>query len=571
MNNNRGMVLAVSLMVMAVLLIVVGAYFSGVFTEKRSADRNLYTIQALSLAEAGANHAVSELRRRIRIDINSRIAKVTTSSTFSAYATNPLGVLSAFAYPNAGTPFSVNSGVATLTIANSSLDGIIQGNYSAVISVQANGAPTINATLDIFEFPYKYSVISQGNITNTNPSVTRQVMLSEGEFKITIRRDNFAKFALFTSHHSTPSGTTVWFTADTNFNGPVSTNDRFSFANDPSATFSELVTQHQTKAQFYNLGNPVSKDADYNSVMVAGVDVMRDKPIFNAGFTRGFGIINLSPSITQTQLKTQALGGMPDNTNGIFVPNNGTAVTGGIYVRGNQGQSNDNPTIVMSVGAAGPVYTITRSGTTKVITLNYTANTTTVVDGSNTKVYTGIPDGVSHEGVLIYVNDDIASLAGVVEGNTKVTVSSERDINITNNITYQNYNTTPTLNATGYNNVLGILSWGGDVIIAKTAPNNLVMHGVVMAHNGIFTVDDYNKGSPRGNVTLLGGTITDFYGAFGTFSQGSGQLTGYGRNFIYDARMLNGTTPPYFPYMTNFAVFDDGKLDSRLTWHDMGI
>jgi hypothetical protein len=74
-----------------------------------------------------------------------------------------------------------------------------------------------------------------------------------------------------------------------------------------------------------------------------------------------------------------------------------------------------------------------------------------------------------------------------------------------------------------------------------------------MSVHGVFTVDNYNSGSARGNVNLLGGAITDFYGPFGTFS-GTNQVSGYGRNFIYDRRMLAEMSPPYYPTLSSFVA-----------------
>jgi len=437
----------------------------------------------------------------------------------------------------------------------------IQGNYTAVIKVTANGAPT-NPQNEVYVFSYNYTLEASGTVFD----IQKDIKLANGSFIITVRRDNFAKYALFTSHHRTPSSTTVWFTADTNFTGPVHTNERFSFANNPSGRFTEDVTEHETKARFYNNGSPLLLDANSNPP--------KDVPIFNKGFKRGQDIINLESSITQTELKRQALGGTSEpGVNGVFVPNNGTNVIGGIYIRGNQGSHSDDPIISLDKDSNNnPVYTITRSSATTIITADYANNQTKVQSGGTTNTYNGLPDGIDNEGILIYANDDIQSLSGTVAKTSQLTVSSERDIVITNNVLYQEYNpptpTTP-LNAEGYNNVLGILSWGGDVRIGTSTPNNVSIDGVIMAPHGVFTVDNYNLGSPRGIATLLGGAITDFYGPFGTFS-GESQISGYGRNFVYDARMLRGLAPPYFPYMTNFTSFDDG-LDNKLIWQDRGV
>jgi hypothetical protein len=117
---------------------------------------------------------------------------------------------------------------------------------------------------------------------------------------------------------------------------------------------------------------------------------------------------------------------------------------------------------------------------------------------------------------------------------------------------------------------LGILSWGGNIRVGNSAPNNIDMHGVVMARNGIFTVDNYNSQAvgPRGTATLLGGSITQFYGAFGLFNGSTGQqISGYGRNFIYDSRTLMGKSPPYFPSLRTFIAFTNDLTD-KIVWQE---
>jgi hypothetical protein len=561
--NKKGVVLFISLIVIAVLLVLTGTYFSSLLTEKRSSDFEGFVLQALGLSEAGANHAQSELRKRIRTDLKDRAAGENQASVFQNYITSKdsLGFLRDYAYPAGGTQFTVAGNEARLSVAAANLDTAVQGSYAATIVVKANGDPT-NPSGEVFVFPYTYTIESQGTVTRTIPNINRNTRLLQGSFSVTVRRDTFAKYALFTSHHRTPSGTTVWFTANTNFTGPVNTNDRFSFANNPSAHFTEEVTQHESKARFYNDGNPKLMNADSNPP--------RDVPTFDKGFSRGQDIINLESSITQTDLKSEALGGAAEpGSNGIYVPNNGVSVIGGIYIRGNQGQHADDAVVSMASAANGPIYTITQGATTKIITIDYTNSQTKIQTvGGSLETYQGIPDGTKNEGILIYANDDIKSFSGTVEKNSKVTVSSERDIVITNNVVYEQYTPSP-LSAEGFDNALGILSWGGNVRIGTTAPNDINIHGVVMAPHGIFTVDDYDSHAPRGTATILGGSITDFYGPFGTFS-GDTPTHGYGRNFVYDSRMLHGIAPPYFPYLSNFISFDDGKLDNKLVWQDQG-
>jgi hypothetical protein len=77
---------------------------------------------------------------------------------------------------------------------------------------------------------------------------------------------------------------------------------------------------------------------------------------------------------------------------------------------------------------------------TTVITVNYSTNKTTYqYDGGTPVEYSGVPDGVGDEGTLIYANDDIKSLSGTVQRDTKITVSSEYDICITDDVVYQDH------------------------------------------------------------------------------------------------------------------------------------
>lgn len=565
--NKKGVILVLSLVVMTVLLILTGVYFSGLITEKKAADTEEFVLQALNLAEAGSAHALQELKKRTGADLTTAIeaASSTTVSNnlknlFSGQ--NPLGLLSGYGQ------FAVSNGQATFSPALTPL-GLqtgVQGSYNAAVTIVPDPDPDpthpnpdanpTNPSTDEYLFYYKYSIESRGEVTRTTPRISKTIDLLEGKFTISVRRDNFAKYALFTSHHGAPSGTTVWFTENTNFTGPVHTNTHFSFANNPSGHFTEIVTQHEKKAEFYH--SPKLLDADSYPPY--------DVPIFDKGFQRGYDEIVLPSTVSQADLKKEALGTMSEpGSNGIYVPNDGTNLTGGIYVRGNS-------TVNMGIDVNNnPVYTITQGSTTKTVTVDYISNQTKVQAGLVTDTYQGVPDGVTETGgVLIYAKDDITGFSGTVQKDSSVTVSSERDIVITNNVQYQQYNSGPPLNAEGYTNLLGILSWGGNVRIGTSAPNNIQIHGVVMAPHGVFTVDNYNVGSPRGTATLLGGAITDFYGPFGTFS-GTTQRSGYGRNFVYDARMLEGRAPLYFPYMANYTSNvspSDAFLSEKLIWQE---
>ncbi len=577
--DERGVLLIISMVVMVVLAVLTSVYLMTVVTEKHSTDTERFVIQAVHLAEAGANLAWAEMRARIETDLRTRIENYTPrnqqGNALMAYVTGnaALEFLRDYAYPASGTQFSIHDDEAVLTIAtdvNSDLDSAIEGDtITSVLRITSRQAPTGDAANQIYRFYYRYTVEATARLTRFNPPLVKTIAFAPNDFDLVVRQDNFAKYALFTFHHRTPSGTTVWFTADTNFFGPVHTNERFSFANNPSAHFTNEVTQSQATARFYNNGSSILLDDDRNG--------SRDVPVFDNGFLRSQDTIPLPAAISQTELREAALGGMAvpgASSPGVYVPESGGTLTGGIYLNGNSGQSSDNPKVTLSVDASNnPVYTITQHihpvDHTTVITVDNSANTTTVVRDGVSTTYNGRPDGATHEGTIIYANDDISGLSGTVQQDTQITVSSERDIVITGNVMYQGYNTTPSLNAAGYNNLMGILSWGGNVRIGTTAPNDVNVHAVVMAPHGVFTVDNYDSGISRGTATLLGGVISDWYGAFGTFSGTSGMRTGYGRNFIYDNRVLQGMAPPYFPYMDRFTIDNPVELSRKMIWREL--
>lgn len=274
-------------------------------------------------------------------------------------------------------------------------------------------------------------------------------------------------------------------------------------------------------------------------------------------------------------MANEASGNRNYNQNGIYLPANGQNLSGGIYVRGNS-------TVALSVDANdNAVYTITQGSTTKKITVNTATTQTTMEDISSGTVttYNGMPHGADGAGTILYVNGSITSLHGTVQADTPLTIGSSDDILLTNNLLYSNYTPgTGTPGTAGYvppsaegtDNLLGIVSWDGDVRISSSAPNNVEIHGSIMAMNGVFQVDSYDQGSPRGTATLLGGVISNNYGAFGTFNSSTGQqVSGFGRNFVYDQRMQQGHVPPYFPSLNTFIAFTNDITD-KLVWQEGG-
>lgn len=553
-------------MIIVLFIMVVLLFLSNIFVlravhERNMANRERETAKAFYAAHGGTQAALQQLDTLINDYLNNTIAganpsSVITSTTGYVNSADGVGWL-VYAVRDNNVPVLLVNGSQAEYSANAAIG---DNTYQYKIVMMEKSDP-ITVSTDVWEFPFNYRIESTGTTTNTSGRV-----LLSGDFAVRVQRDNFAKFSLFTNNQTTQSGTNVWFTDKTRFAGPVHTNARFNFALNPSGTFEDVVTQTDQLARFYNLGSPVSLDAAFNGV--------RDVPTFNTSFTRGASTITLTSPTQMTDMENQATGGQSFGSNGIYVPNSGGNLAGGIYIRG-------DGTINMSMdGYNNAVYTVAQGGTTKTITVDKTNNTTTVV-GTTTDTYNGIPDGVDDVGTLIYATGNITSLAGTVQEDTQMTIGSGQDMVVTNHLAYQDY--TPAVgtpgvpgyvppNADGATNLLGLVSWNGNVRIGTAAPNNINVHGTILARNGVFQVDNYNNTGvgPRGTATLLGGVITDDYGAFGTFNGSTGlQTAGYGRNFIYDERMELGSAPPYFPSLNTFIAFTNDIAD-KLIWQEGG-
>ena len=558
LKNDRGVVL-IGVLLFFVILIGLSAVF--VLRAVNEANRARIERQE-AIAFYAAQGAQATALNQLDTLINTYLLNTISSS-------NPSGVVSlanskvgsgdgigwlVYSVRNNNVPVLTQNGDQAEYAQSSTLGG---ANYTYNIIMTEKSDP-VTAGSNAWDFPYSYRVESQA----TMGSALKKVDLS-GDFTVRVQKDNFAKYALFTNNQSMPDGTRVWFTEKTNFSGPVHTNDRFNFAKNPSGTFYDTIAQYQQTARFYNNNSPVLLDANANGTI--------DVPTFYSGFTRNSNAVTLSSPTTRADVADEAKGGQNFSNNGIYTPNSSGALTGGIYVKGDIG-------VTLSVSGGNPVYTIVQGSTTKQITVNYASNQTTVQTvGGGSTTYNGVPDGVDHAGTIIHVDGNVTSFSGTVQSQTEVTLSVRDNVTITNNVRYEDYTpgsgtagqadyVPPT--AEGTTNLLGLISWQGNVRIGTSAPDDVEIHGSVLAQNGIFTVVNYNDTGvgPRGAATLLGGTITNNYGAFGLFNGTTGQfISGYGRNFIYDSRMEVGNAPPYFPSLSTFIAFTNDLTD-KLIW-----
>jgi hypothetical protein len=168
---------------------------------------------------------------------------------------------------------------------------------------------------------------------------------------------------------------------------------------------------------------------------------------------------------------------------------------------------------------------------------------------------------VANSGTTSGANAGIIYITGGTVG-APVTLVSENDMHIAGNITYVH---NPITDSTS-TDALGLISQDS-IQIDTTAPNNIQIQAAMIAAGtsgdgdvGSFGVINYNTGSARGSINLLGGIVQLTRGAVGTVN-GSGTLqTGYNKSYSYDTRFLT-TPPPFYPTISNkvsFAQWTEG-------------
>lgn len=152
-------------------------------------------------------------------------------------------------------------------------------------------------------------------------------------------------------------------------------------------------------------------------------------------------------------------------------------------------------------------------------------------------------------------------VSGQLDG--RVTIVSERDVLITNHVTYA---CDPKTNAAS-DDALGLISMR-DIVVKPSCPNDLKLYAHMMATgqydtnsvtDGSFGVENYSSGAPRGKLTVHGGIVQDYRGAVGTFNPSTGQMvSGYEKDYTYDTRFAVDP-PPEYPPLSNELVFETWK------------
>ncbi len=304
---------------------------------------------------------------------------------------------------------------------------------------------------------------------------------------------------------------------------------------------------------------------------------------------------------------------------GIYVPNDGTNLLGGIYVHGNLRNlvmSNCPPgspayPYCAPRPSGGPAYYVlerTGASTRVIVEVDRANNQTRVThydwdpvtpgDQSGTRTFTGVPRGFQGpvgalwypDATTIYVHGAIGSgssggVWGTVPAGEQILVtaarseseSGARDVWIPSHIRYERPPNPYDANDNP-RNLFGLYVPTGSIRIPTTSPNDLDLQGVFMAgqpgvSDGVSSemrVESVCSLPNKGDLRLLGGVIGEYVGVSGCVG-GGGSHHGYSDRWVYDRRMSRGFAPPYFPTTTIPAVQGQGLAGSKPRWREGGL
>ncbi|WP_038068725.1 DUF4900 domain-containing protein [Thermus scotoductus] len=436
----------------------------------------------------------------------------------------------------------------------------------------------------------------------------RRNIVLQGEYRFTVGRSSFARYALFTNVHTLPDGTDIWFTDRTLFDGPVHTNQHFRFYRKPwfggevtSAGCTNPGTascQGQTRpgAYFYGQGFVLAGNMQPNASQPSYTNRYgTHAPEFTAGVDWNASFIPL-PQNSQDQEAAAQAGGLyyqndiqtlrlsrkcVDNITGQEVPCTPPLPAGVSkyqYIEVTYCQNSQ------CRQTASETYRYGEDGILYQYQTNPRPSWQQVLRNGNPVRFNGVIFTGGKVQNLLGPNrtdpNDPATASPALAEFAQITVTASGDVKIGNDLKYESppCSGTPTRRPDGTvvpptcdnlaaRNVLGVYSQGGNVWISRNAPRNLYVHATLMSARGVVSVEDYDQIADKGNVHLLGGIIEYYYGAFGTFNSQTGQnSTGYGRAFTYDRRFLQGLAPPFFPttgrdQVTSVSVFSYGQRE----------
>jgi hypothetical protein len=519
--SRRGIALISALVIAAIVMILVGALLSFLPRELIAVGNSSYDNRALYVADAGVEAAV--------VSIEEQSPAWASSIPSYNYPTEPSG-------GNANYQVTIND------------------------SQKINGLHTYYITA-----------------TGTAPSGQQR------KVDAIIQETSFAFYDYF-EKNATPGG--WWVSGLTQLNGPVyleghSNPENFYYIDArPSIGLDTMTVSGQY--QWWGGAAPASVP-DWTSLDAKGQPAVGFKPADFVPFPADVASILVANEAyagntgsgawpTPTQGK-----GVYINRNEIATYSNGASapLATGIFVQG-------DARVTSSASATTNTFTFAPTGSpggipkTVTVTVDFSANTTTVAEGGTTATFTGVPSGEPTPGNgpngAIFVNGNVFGLQGTVHGSYTIavpdTTALANDIHLAGNIMMENDPQTCNCATT---DDLGI--FGHNIYLDDGAPNNITVEGALFAGNsndvytndgqGTFTANFNIFGHPAaGYLNVYGSMVQHVGGSFGAFNPGCGcMVSGYNDSYHYDARFAT-SPPPFYPRTVLYKI---------VAWTDKGV
>jgi len=611
MKRNKGIALVTALVLMMVLVAVIAVLTVQSLGEFKQSKDNVLAAEARNVAEAGIAYGNAMMRTKITDMVTPLVNSY--SGSFVAGGGDPSSspVIPRHRWRHMGD----------------AIQGGLQAQYSQLSSSDLDGAgrATIRYTINNFRlsqlsssgngftqvYTAEYTIKSTGR---TNDGGRRKVV-EKGYINITLGRPSLAQWLFLVED---AGGNRGFFGTNSAFDGPVHANSNWGFWGTP--TFTGMVTSSDGGAWFWDLDGSCRDWLGMRVFLNASARPPCTQPDFQAGYNWNVPRIDLpTSSLSQEraalglapdtdddgdgvpdpvtaseycqQLNIVPCGSVPD---GVYLINDGSRVTGGIFVKGNL-----NDLLLQATGDGRQIYRFNQGGRIWTITVDYNNDTTTVAypsGGSDT--YAGVPNGHAPLGTggptgQIFVTGSIGRVrspgrTGWVAPNsdnhpppsviqpalsleTQLNITANGNIGILNDLIYE---CDPTMvndpayvatrprcaaSADDLKTVLGMFSTGGDIdLLRNGGMNDVYLWGSYMtAANGTgLTVVDYNRRGAQGTMHLFGGLIQWQDQVRGVVNRYTGALeNGYYENFQYDARFSNShLSPPNFPTTRTFQL-----------------
>ena len=609
--RKKGVALVASLALLVVTAGVLALIFSSTMRDINHGANDAAIIKSLMLARGGATLGAKILQGPIKEELNLIVQDTANTVGMWQFGTSSLGssvtrptpesamsdleIVSELLQPKidallCNKTITPNGGTERVTILVFVTDKACGGSIGLPNKVNLQGGRFVEGSGRTYSIPYV--MVSEAKVGDYKRNIVVQ-----GEYQFRVGGDKFSKYALFTDEHKTSDGSDIWFTDSTLFDGPVHTNGNFKFYREPwfggQVTSAGFKNPHNTPVP--DPQNPPSggnPGADY-----WGIGFKDDTALaVSTTYTDSSSGITTSPSFAGGVDWHSSYVKLPDNAfdqrhyarkNGIDLSDDlGSDDIGKITMWASDAECSVNPINPLTSNGSGGW---TTNSTVQCIEACDTGNPANCIlyKIADRKLYR---DGVlvtkprEYFNGVIYVNGEVGQLSGPkrVPANStdsadappafasfsELTLAAKNSVRITGDLKYENppctgYPTrqpdnsvTPSVcNNINVRNVFGIFVPDGDILIGNNhsiaglnAPDNVAIHGSLMASSGVVTVEDYESGSPRGDVHLLGGLIEYNYGGFGTFDGATGAYkSGFGRKFAYDTRFSMQLAPPRFP------------------------